>query len=224
MEIAPSILSADFSALLDDVKKCESAGAGVLHIDVMDGHFVPNITIGPVVISSLRKKSGMIFDTHLMISDPGKYVSAFAAAGSDWITFHAEAVKDPLRLIKKIRALGKKAGISVNPGTPVSKIRKYLKQVDLVLVMSVNPGFGGQKFMRGALPKLRELKKEKNNFKISVDGGINFDTILNVSRAGADIAVCGYSVFGGGGIERNIKKLKKLSEMSKGGINNGGSD
>jgi len=216
MEIAPSLLSADFSNLVKDIKICESSGAKVLHIDVMDGHFVPNITIGPVVISSLRKKSRMIFDTHLMISEPEKYIEPFARAGSDWLTFHIEAVKEPVRVIKKVKALGLKAGISLNPATPVSKIRRYLDYVDLVLVMSVNPGFGGQKFMPEVLSKVRELKKEKNKLKISVDGGINFDTIRDVARAGADIAVAGYSVFRtGNDIGRNIKKLKELSDTAK---------
>lgn len=217
MEIAPSLLSADFSNLEKDVKLCASAGAKILHIDVMDGHFVPNLTVGPAVISALRKKSKMIFDTHLMISEPEKYMEAFVRAGSDWLTFHIEASKDPVGLLKKAKALGVKAGISLNPGTPLSKIKKCLKYADFVLVMSVNPGFGGQKFMPEVLPKIRALKKENNKLKISVDGGVNFDTILDVARANADIAVAGYSVFhGGNGIVKNIKKLKELSEMTKG--------
>ena len=216
MEIAPSILSADFSNLGKDIKTCGTSGANIIHIDVMDGHFVPNITIGPAVISSLRKKSKMIFDTHLMISDPDKYVEPFARAGSNWLTFHIEAAKNPVKLIKKIKALGVKAGISLNPGTPVSRIKKYLGYVDLVLIMSVNPGFGGQIFMPSALPKIRELEKEKNKFKISVDGGINFDTIVAVAQAGADIAVVGNSVFSAGNdIGRNIKRLKELSDITK---------
>ena len=210
-EIAPSILSADFSNLLKDIKKCEKAGVKILHIDVMDGHFVPNITLGPVVIESLRKKTKMILDTHLMITDPEKYIEPFAKAGSDWLTFHIEAVKNPSALIKKIKSLKLKAGISLNPATPVSKLSKYLNELDLVLVMSVNPGFGGQGFIPSALKKISDLKKltKNKNVKISVDGGINFDTISGAVKAGADIVVAGNSVFRSGlGIERSIKKLK----------------
>jgi ribulose-phosphate 3-epimerase len=158
----------------------------------------------------------MVFDTHLMISDPEKYIKQFADAGSDWITFHIETVKNPSAVIRKIKGLGKKAGISINPKTPVSKIKRYLGDIDLVLVMSVNPGFGGQKFMPEVMSKVRDLKKEKNKFKISVDGGINFDTIVDVSRAGADIAVAGYSVFcAGNDIVKNIRKLKQMSDIRK---------
>ncbi|MFA5779267.1 MAG: ribulose-phosphate 3-epimerase [Elusimicrobiota bacterium] len=214
IEIAPSILSSDFSNLADEIKKCEKAGVKILHIDVMDGHFVPNITIGPVVVESLRKKTKMILDTHLMITDPEKYIGPFAKAGSDWLTFHIEAVKNPSVLIKKIKSLKLKAGISLNPATPVSALKKYLKELDLVLVMSVNPGFGGQGFIPSALKKISELKKliKNQNIKISVDGGINFDTISGVVKAGSDIVVAGNSVFRSGlGIERSIKKLKMLA-------------
>ncbi|HAX61814.1 MAG TPA: ribulose-phosphate 3-epimerase [Elusimicrobia bacterium] len=221
IEIAPSILSADFSNLLKDIKKCESAGVKILHIDVMDGRFVPNITIGPVVIESLRRKTKMILDTHLMITEPEKYIEPFAKAGSDWLTFHIEAVKNPSALIKKIKSLKLKAGISLNPATPVSELSKYLKELDLVLVMSVNPGFGGQGFIPSALKKISDLKnmtrlaevsakRAKNkNVKISVDGGINFDTIYGVVKSGADIVVAGNSVFRSGlSVARSIKKLK----------------
>ncbi|MFH1540507.1 MAG: ribulose-phosphate 3-epimerase [Elusimicrobiota bacterium] len=229
IEIAPSILSADFSNLADDIKKCEKACAKILHIDVMDGHFVPNITIGPVVVESIRKSTKMILDTHLMIAEPEKYVEQFAKAGSDWITFHIETVKNPSRLIEKIKSLKLKAGISLNPATPISLLTKYLKEVDLILIMSVVPGFGGQKFIPSALKKISELKKLIKNkniathslksserinitkIKISVDGGINFDTIADVVKAGADIAVAGNSVFRSNlGIEKSIKKLKML--------------
>jgi len=211
IEIAPSILSADFSNLADEIKKCETAGVKILHIDVMDGHFVPNITIGPVVIESLRKKTKMILDTHLMITDPEKYIEPFAKVGSDWLTFHIEAVKNPLSLIKKIKSLKLKAGVSLNPATPVSELSKYLKELDLVLVMSVNPGFGGQGFIPSVLKKISELKRmiKNKNVKISVDGGINFDTIGGVVKAGSDIVVAGNSVFRSGlSIARSIKKLK----------------
>lgn len=214
MEIAPSILSADFANLAKDIKQCELAKVKILHIDVMDGNFVPNITIGPVVISAIRRQSKLIFDTHLMINSPDKYVEAFVKAGSDWITFHIEAVKNPFSLIKKIRNLGAKPGISINPFTSLRKISRYLDMVDLVLVMSVNPGFGGQKFISDVLPKIETLKKEKRNFKISVDGGINFDTISAVAAAGADIAVAGNAVFGNcGNIVKNIKKLYEFSKI-----------
>lgn len=222
IEIAPSILSADFSNLTDEIKKCKKAGVKILHIDVMDGHFVPNITLGPVVVESLRKKTKMILDTHLMIADPEKYIEPFAKAGSDWLTFHIEAVKNPSVPIKKIKSLKLKAGISINPATPVSKLLKYLKELDLVLVMSVNPGFGGQGFIPSALKKISELKKLTKNkkIKISVDGGINFDTISGVVKAGSDIVVAGNSVFRSGlGIERSIKKLKMLAAEATVGAN-----
>jgi ribulose-phosphate 3-epimerase len=214
MDIAPSILSADFSCLIDDIKACEKAGAGILHIDVMDGHFVPNITIGPAVIESLRKKTKIVFDTHLMIAAPEKYVEQFVRAGSDWITFHVEAVPDPEPLIRRIRALGAGVGLSLNPATPVEKIKKFVSDVDLVLVMSVNPGFGGQKFMPESLEKVKELRRLGGKVKISIDGGINFDTISKVAAAGADIAVAGNSVFRSGkGIEESIRELKRLAEI-----------
>jgi len=215
IEIAPSILSADFSNLADDIKKCEKAGVKILHIDVMDGHFVPNITLGPVVIKSLRKKTKMILDTHLMITEPEKHIEPFAKAGSDWLTFHIEAAKNPSVLIKKIKSLKLKAGISLNPATPVSTLKKYLNELDLVLVMSVNPGFGGQGFLPSALKKISELKNltKNKNVKISVDGGINFDTIYSVVNAGADIVVAGNSIFKSGlSISRSIEKLRSRIE------------
>lgn len=220
IEIAPSLLSADFANLHNDVKKCEKAGIKILHIDVMDGHFVPNITIGPLVVDSLRKKTRLVLDTHLMIENPENFIKSFAAAGSDWITFHAEAVKKPLELIRKIKGLGLKPGISINPSTPVSKISQYLNEVFLVLVMSVNPGFGGQKFIPAVLSKVRDLEKRlnksKNKFKIEIDGGINLDTISPVASAGANIIVAGNAVFrSGSGVENSIKKLKKAANGYK---------
>ncbi|MEW6556145.1 MAG: ribulose-phosphate 3-epimerase [Elusimicrobiota bacterium] len=215
IEIAPSILSADFSNLLKDIKKCESAGIKILHIDVMDGHFVPNITIGPVVVESLRKKTSLILDTHLMITEPERYIESFVKAGSDWMTFHIEAVRNPSAVIKKIKSFKLKAGIAINPATSVTVIEKYLDKSDLVLVMSVNPGFGGQEFIPSALKKIAELKKirEAKNltYKISVDGGINFDTISSVVDAGSDIVVAGNSIFNAGlGIEKSIEKLRRF--------------
>lgn len=214
IEIAPSILSADFSSLADKIKKCEKAGTKILHIDVMDGHFVPNITLGPVIVESIRKSTKMVLDVHLMITDPEKYIEPFAKCGSDWITFHIETVKNPFTLIKKIKSLKLEAGISLNPQTPISMMEKYLGELDLVLVMSVNPGFGGQSFIPSALKKISGLKKLTNNkkVKISVDGGINFDTISDVVDAGVDIAVAGNSIFSSSlGIEKSIKKLKRLA-------------
>lgn len=226
IEIAPSILSADFLYLADEIKKCETAGAKILHIDVMDGHFVPNITIGSLIVESIRKSTEMFLDTHLMITDPEKYIEPFAKAGSDWLTFHIETVKNPSVLIRKIKSMKLKAGISINPATPVSAVQKYLNEIDLILVMSVNPGFGGQRFIPSVLKKILELKKLTKNkpasasggsggkVKISVDGGINFDTISGAVKAGASIIVAGNSIFRSGlGIERSIRKLKKLANI-----------
>ncbi|MBN1383589.1 MAG: ribulose-phosphate 3-epimerase [Elusimicrobia bacterium] len=213
IQIAPSLLSADFANLNNDVKKCERAGIKILHVDVMDGCFVPNITIGPVVVESLRKRTKLILDTHLMIKNPENFVEPFAKAGSDWITFHAETVLKPLEIIKKITKLGLKPGVSINPLTPVSKISQYLDKVFLVLVMSVNPGFGGQKFMPSVLSKVRELRrlsdKSKNKFKVEIDGGINFDTISDAVGAGANIIVAGNTVFRSKyGIKGSINRLR----------------
>ena len=217
IEISPSILSADFSSLISDISECEKENIGIFHIDVMDGHFVPNITIGSVVVESIRKKTKSILDTHLMIENPERYVEAFAKAGSDWITFHIETTNSPLGIIKKIKDLNVKAGISLNPGTPIEKIKPYLEDVFMVMVMSVNPGFGGQKFMPTVLSKVSRLKecrgKLKNKFKIGIDGGINFDTISEVVKAGAELVVAGSAVFKTElGIRKSIEKLRELSK------------
>ena len=214
IQISPSILSADFSQLGNEIKKLEDSGADMIHVDVMDGHFVPNLTIGPPVIKALKKHSSMIFDVHLMISPVHKYIEAYSDAGADIITIHPEATDKLESSILKIKELKKKVGISLNPETKIEIISNVLTQIDLVLVMSVNPGFGGQKFMPEVLTKIKELKKiqtEKNlNFDIEVDGGINFDNSKLVIEAGANILVSGTTIFksNNGDIKKNIELLK----------------
>jgi len=214
IQISPSILSADFSQLGSEIKKLEECGADMIHVDVMDGHFVPNLTIGPPVIKSLKKHSSLIFDVHLMISPVHKYIESYADAGADIITIHPEATDDMSASIKKIKDLKKKVGVSLNPETKVNVIKNYLDQIDLVLVMSVNPGFGGQKFMPEVLDKIKELKniqKEENiDFDIEIDGGINFENSKIAVAAGANILVSGTTIFksNNGDIKKNIDLLK----------------
>ncbi|MGB3082747.1 MAG: ribulose-phosphate 3-epimerase [Candidatus Omnitrophota bacterium] len=205
--IAPSILSADFSKLGEEVKSIEKAGADWVHVDVMDGAFVPNITIGPLVVRSIRNSTGLFFDVHLMIDDPIKYVDQFADAGSDLITFHIEACENPKKSIEKIRAKGKKVGVSIKPGTDVSALDGMLGDVDMVLVMTVEPGFGGQSFMSDMLDKIRELKKRFNGY-IQVDGGINKETALQAIDAGAGVLVAGTAVFGQEDYAKAISELR----------------
>ena len=216
IQISPSILSADFSQLGNEIKRLEEAGADLIHVDVMDGHFVPNLTIGPPVIKALKKNCSIKFDVHLMISPVHKYIEAYSDAGADIITIHPEATEDLSSSISKIKELKKKVGISLNPETKVSIIKDYLNQIDLVLIMSVNPGFGGQKFMPEVLDKIKELKniqKEKNiDFDIEIDGGINFENSKIAIKAGANILVSGTTIFksNNGDIKKNIDLLKSL--------------
>jgi len=214
IQISPSILSADFSQLGKEIKRLQDGGADMIHVDVMDGHFVPNLTIGPPVIKALKKHCSLIFDVHLMISPVHKYIEAYANAGADIITIHPEATENLQESILKIKSLNKKVGISLNPESKIDLIKNLLDQIDLVLIMSVNPGFGGQKFMPEVLDKIKELKKiqtEKNiNFDIEIDGGINFDNCQAAIEAGANILVSGTTVFksNNGDIKKNINLLK----------------
>tara|TARA_B100000965_G_C19459166_1_gene698877 strand:- start:267 stop:926 length:660 start_codon:yes stop_codon:yes gene_type:complete len=214
IQISPSILSGDFSQLGNEIKKLEKAGADMIHVDVMDGHFVPNLTIGPPVIKSLRKHSDLPFDVHLMISPVHKYIKNFADAGADIITFHPEATESISESIDLVKSLNKKVGLSLNPKTQINIIEKFLNKIDLVLIMSVHPGFGGQKFMPEVVEKIKNLylikKNKKLNFDIEVDGGINFDNSKIVKNAGANILVSGTTIFkdNQGNIKKNIDVLR----------------
>ena len=214
IKISPSILSADFGKLGQEIRDLEKAGADWIHIDVMDGHFVPNITIGPEVISKLRKYSSLPFDVHLMISPVHNFIKNFADAGSDIITIHPEATNNLVETIKKIKSFNKKVGVSLNPKTPIDKVLNVLNLIDLVLIMSVNPGFGGQKFIKDTLQKVKMLRKEidTKNIKteIEIDGGINFENSKMAIKAGADILVSGTTIFkeNGGNLKKNIQLLK----------------
>jgi len=214
IKVSPSILSADFSKLGSEIQNLEKAGADLIHIDVMDGHFVPNITIGPEVITKLRKYTSLPFDVHLMISPVHNFIKNFVDAGADIITIHPEATNDLLSSIKKIKSFNKKAGVSLNPETPIDKVLPVLNLIDLVLIMSVNPGFAGQKFMEEVLDKVKALRKEIDSKKlktqIEIDGGINFETSKMAKKAGVDILVSGTTIFmeNGGNLTKNIQLLK----------------
>ena len=216
IQISPSILSADFSQLGLEIKKLEDCGADMIHVDVMDGHFVPNLTFGPPVIKDLRKHTTLKFDVHLMISPVHKYIEAYAEAGADIITIHPEATENLEDSITKISKLNKKVGISLNPETNIDIIEKYLEKIDLILIMSVHPGFGGQKFMPEVLKKIRKLRSiqiDRNlNFDIEIDGGINFDNSKSAIEAGANILVSGTTIFksNNGDIKKNIELLKSV--------------
>ena len=214
IQISPSILSADFSQLGSEIKRLEEGGADMIHVDVMDGHFVPNLTIGPPVIKSLKKHSSILFDVHLMISPVHKYIKAYADAGADIITIHPEATDDINSSISLIKELNKKVGVSLNPKTRVDVIIEHLNKIDLVLIMSVNPGFGGQKFMPEVLSKIEELKQLRTtkdlDFDIEIDGGINFENSKKAIEAGVNILVSGTTIFksNNGDIKKNIELLK----------------
>jgi len=214
IQISPSILSADFSQLGNEIKRLEDGGADMIHVDVMDGHFVPNLTIGPPVIKALKKECSIKFDVHLMISPVHKYIEAYSDAGADIITIHPEATDNLEESILKIKSLNKKVGVSLNPESKIELIIDQLEKIDLVLIMSVNPGFGGQKFMPEVLDKVKQLKtiqtQNKMNFDIEIDGGINFENCQKAIEAGANILVSGTTVFksNNGDIKKNINLLK----------------
>jgi len=218
IELAPSILSADFAHLADQVERATAGGASVIHVDIMDGHFVPNLTIGPPVVKSLRKATRLPLDCHLMIENPDEYIAYFAEAGADWISVHQEACRHLNRTLHLIKSHDCLAGVVINPATPVETLSEVLDIVDYVLVMSVNPGFGGQKFIPGALGKMRKLADLRlargYSYRIEVDGGVGLDTVGEVVRAGAEILVAGNAVFGSGDPRANASALLEAARSA----------
>lgn len=214
IKIAPSILSADFSRLGEELKRAEDAGADWIHIDVMDGHFVPNITIGPVVIRSARPWCSLPFDVHLMVASPERFIDEFARAGADLITIHIESTKSIEKTLEKIKSLGKKAGLSLNPATPFEAVKPYMDFIDLILVMTVQPGFAGQKFMHEVVPKLKEIRQFINrsrlDIEVEVDGGINRETCNIAVDAGATVLAAGSALFGAADMKEEIRIWRKL--------------
>lgn len=217
IKLAPSILSADFARLLEDVKKVEEAGCEYLHIDVMDGHFVPNITLGPSLVKSLRKDVNMVFDAHLMIENPDQYIKDFVDAGCDLIVVHQEACIHLHRTIQNIKSHGIKAGVALNPATPIETIKHVLSDVDMVLIMTVNPGFGGQSFIEGMIPKIKELKgiidDQNLNVDIQVDGGIKPENVNKVVEAGANVIVAGSAIFNSNNIRETVQLFRKNANI-----------
>ena len=212
-KIAPSLLSANFVRLAEDISRIEAAGADWFHLDIMDGHFVPNLSFGPPVVAAIRKITKLPLDVHLMVTNPAELIEAFAAAGADWLTVHVETEPHLLRLVDRIRELGVRPAVALNPATPLGTLEEILSEVDMVLVMSVNPGFGGQKFIPSSLSKIRRLKEQLQNTDrsviIEVDGGINQATALQVREAGADVLVAGSAVFGSDDLELAIRNLRQ---------------
>jgi ribulose-phosphate 3-epimerase len=215
-KIAPSILSADFSRLGEEIRALETAGADYIHVDVMDGHFVPNITIGPLVVEAARRVTTLPLDVHLMIENPDRYIPDFAAAGADIIVVHAEAVNHLHRTVQLIKSLGKRAGVSLNPATPLNVLDYVLDDLDLVLLMTVNPGFGGQSFIDACLPKIHAMRamldRHGSEAELEVDGGVKISNIASISHAGADVFVAGSAVFGSADYGATIAEMKRLAQ------------
>lgn len=220
IKIAPSILAADFSKLAEEVKEVERAGANLIHIDVMDGHFVPNITMGPIVVDALRPITNLPLDVHLMIENPDQYIEAFAKSGADYITVHVEACRHLHRTIQLIRSFGVKPGVVLNPHTPIESIQHVLEDVDMVLFMTVNPGFGGQKFIHSVVPKVQQLStiiQEKGlSIEIEIDGGINEETIIPCAEAGATVFVAGSAIYSQSDRAKALQTIKKAGERAIG--------